>query len=92
MAVALVSFPLSNIKLVIVVVAVAVTLAHIVSPLSVVLVIGPLLLVGAVKDALTVANISSLNQHVPIVMVSIPVRVTRVNSAGNVPLDKLVSL
>lgn len=86
-AMAFVSFPLSNIELVIVIVAVAVALADVVSPFSVVLVVGPLLLVGAVEDALAITNVSSLYQHVPIVMVSIPVRVPSVNSARNVSLD-----
>ena len=75
--------PLADVKILVVVVAVAFSLAKVLLPLSVVLVVAPLLLVRAVEDTVAVSNVPPLGNNLPFVDVAIAVSVP---SHDSVPL------
>ena len=81
-AMALVCFPLTHIQVLIIVVAVATTLSQILLPLPMILIIRPLLLIRAVKYALTISYISPLSQDLPLIVISIAISVSRLYSAA----------
>ena len=58
---AFVTFPLTNVQVLIVIVAMASTLSQALLPVAMVLVIGPLLLVRTVEDAISISDVSSLS-------------------------------
>ena len=80
-AMALVCFPLTHIQVLIIVVAVASALSQILLPLPMILIIRPLLLIRAVKYALTISYISPLCQDLPLIVISIAISVSRLDPA-----------
>ena len=75
-----VSLPLANIQVLIVVVTVALTFSETLSPISMVLVICAFLLVAAVKNAMTVSDVSPFSQNFTLVMVAIAISVLRMDA------------
>ena len=73
--------PLTHVQVFVVVIAVTLPLSEILSPLAMILIVGSLLLVGAVKDSVAVPdNVPTLSEHLAIVVVPIAVGVLRVDS------------
>ncbi len=60
------------------------TFSQVLFPLSVILIVGPLLLVCAVEDTLTVTDISSIDKHFTFVMITVAVGVSGHNSVPRV--------
>ena len=76
----LVSFPLANVQILIVIVAMALPLSQIVLPLTMVLKVRPLLLICAVKHAISVPDIPAVDENLPLVMIAVSVSVLRHHS------------
>ena len=76
-AVPLVSFPLADVQILIVIVTVALALPQIVLPLTMVLEISPLLLIRAVKYAISVPDIPPVDKDLPFVMIAVAIGVLR---------------
>ena len=68
-----ITLPLSVIKIFIVVKAVALPFSQVLLPLAMILVISPLLLVCTVENANTVPYVSSVDENMALVMISITV-------------------
>ena len=77
---AFVSAPLPHIEIFIVVIAVPVAFSEVLPPLSMVLIVRSLLLIGTVKDTLTVTDVTSLRKDLSFIVITVTVRVLRVHS------------
>ena len=79
-AMSFVSFPLAYIQIFIIVIAVALTFTKVLLPFTVVLIIGPLLLISTIEHAIPIANVSSIDEHLALIVITIAVGVLRHDS------------
>lgn len=93
LAMALVGLPLANVQILVVIVTVALSISQVVTPIAMVLVVRALLLVRAIEDSVAITDVTAIGEHLPLVLVSIVVRVSRLNPAiVLVPLKCLLLL
>ena len=75
--VSFVTLPLAHVQIFIIVIAVAVTLPQVLSPLAMVLIIGPFLLVSTVEDTMAIPDVSSLNEYLTLILITIAISILR---------------
>lgn len=93
LAVPFVLLPVADVEVFVIVVAVTMTFSEVLSPVAMVLVIGALLLVRTIEDAIAVAyDIPAIVKHLTIVVVSVAVGILCLNSLDRARIVVPVSL